>query len=88
MLNAADDVVVSVDAQELEAQSTRPIPETVRKAMTFTKNAKMPSGNLPYLASSHSRLVEACQIHATWANMLVVFEDDTPIMDYTPQYIS
>jgi len=87
MLNAGDDVVASVHAQEHQAITTRPVPETVREAMTFMKNGTMPSGNLSVedILSSHSRLVEACHIHATWANMPVVFENDTRTMDYKPQ---
>jgi len=55
------------------------------------KNAAMPSGNLSVkdILFSHLRLVEACHIHAAWANMLLaVVEDDTTTMDYKPQYIS
>jgi hypothetical protein len=90
MLNAGDDVVASVHAGEHQVPSTSPVLETVREAMTFMKNATMPTGNLSVedILSSHLKLVGACHIHATWANMLVTFEDDTRVMDYKPQSIS
>jgi hypothetical protein len=91
MLNAEDDVVTSVHAQEHQVPSTRPVPETVREAITFMKLVTIPSQNMIVedILSSHVRLVGACHItHTTWANTLVAFEDDIGTMDYKPQSIS
>ncbi len=49
ILYAGDDVAASVEApyeMMLQVPSTRPMPETVREAMNFMKNATMPSVNL------------------------------------------
>ena len=90
MLYAGDVMLLQVHMHSNTKQSTRPVPETAREAATFMTNATMPSGNLSVedIISSHLRLVEACQIYAIWANLLVVFENDTRTMDYKPQYIS
>ena len=63
--------------------STRPMPEAVRDAKVFMKSAKMPSGSLSMeeILSDHMRLVEACQIYATWDDMPMVAEDATTAMD-------
>ena len=87
MPNDGDDDAASVDAPDemmVQAPITRPIPEPVRDAMNFMKNATMPSGNVSVedVMASHIKLVEACQLHAAyWSNVPVVSDDATTTMD-------
>jgi len=76
MPSAGGDVVASSEQDEPQ-QSTRPMPDNVRDALNFMKNVSMPSGSLAVndIISNHLRLINACQVHATWANIPAVFDE-------------
>jgi hypothetical protein len=53
------------------------MPANVRDALNYMKNVAMPTGSLAVenIISDHLRLITACQVHATWANMPMVVDE-------------
>ncbi len=65
-VNIEGNVAASTQEPAHESPITCSIPEYVHEAMTFMKNATVPSGNrsVQDIISNHFRLVKASQIHA------------------------
>jgi hypothetical protein len=64
--------------QDEPQPGTRPMPANVRDALNCMKNVAIPIGSLAVediIISDNLRLITACQVHSTRANMPAVVDE-------------